>query len=393
MSHTIPKVAVILNVHLPYDRKIIQGIASFLRNGPRWALYLEDDPLHKLPALNEWQGDGLIVDFDDPRVAKAVRGLKIPVVGLGGGQGWYDACSRVPYFETDDQAIAHMAAEHLLELGLKDFAYCGLPPTRVNVWSAARARSFTERLADQGYSCNVFRSRFSSTRNWQRLQQELVDWLTMLPKPLGLMACNDARARHVLEGCQAAGISVPDDVAVIGVDNDDIMCELVVPPLTSVEQGAFHLGHDAAAMLHSLMAGKKPERVRYRVAPVGIVTRESTDMLATNDPDVATALRLIRCGQCSGLSAEMVAAHVSLSRSTMDKRFKAVVGRTVDQEIRRVRLAKAKELLSGTNRPLNQIAREVGYATVQYLTEQVRKGTGKTPAVFRRETQNIGKSS
>jgi LacI family transcriptional regulator len=383
---SLRQVAVIMNTHLPYDRKIIQGIAAYMRTNARWSVYVESEPTHRIPALHAWHGDGLIVDFDDRRVANAITGLRTPVVGLGGGRGWFDPRKgRIPYFETDNAAIGRMAAQHLLDQGFTNFAYCGFSPTRVNIWSKIRSDAFIKRVTEAGCNFSVFHGRCSTPRYWDKLQVELISWLRTLPRPVGIAACNDARARHVLEACRVIGARVPDDVAVVGVDNDEIICELATPPLSSIEQGAFHLGFEAARLLNRMILGGQPDRLRYLIEPSGVVSRQSTDLLAVADPEVASALRLIREQACTGLQVEKVVAAANVSRSTLDTRFKVVIGRTIAQEIQRVKLETAKRLLSRTTMPLKQVARTAGYANVQYLASIVRKNTGQTPACFRSE--------
>lgn len=383
------KVAVIANAHLPYDRLIVRGIAAYMRTCSRWSLYVEEDPLQKLPDLRTWKGDGLIVDFDDQRVAQATRLLDLPIVGIGGGGGWYDPATRIPYFETDDVKIAELAAEHLLDLGLRRFAYYGAPVGRVSIWSQTRAAAFAGRIAESGYACDVLTSRYKNAHNWDKLLTELMTWLKGLEPPVGLMACNDVRARYVLEACRALELRIPDDVAVIGVDNDELMCELSQPPLTSIEQGAFHLGYEAAALLDRMLRGHKPRQLRYRVKPVGLVARQSTDIVAIDDAEVAAALKLIRATPCPELQAERVAEQVSLSRCTLDRRFKLAVGMTVHEKIQLARLARAKELLSATDWPLSAVAREAGYANVQYLSAVMRQSVGQTPTQYRLFAQKI----
>jgi LacI family transcriptional regulator len=282
-----------------------------------------------------------------------------------------------------------LAAEHLLERGLKHFAYCGNPPTRLNVWDARRCAAFKGRLAEAGHSCRVFKGHYTTSRNWDKLKQELVEWLAVQPRPLGLMVCYDARARHVLEACRESGLRVPDDVALIGVDNDPIMCELANPPLTSVEQGCFRLGYEAAALLDRLMRGEKPPQSRFSVPPAGLVARKSTDLLAVEDPQVAAAMRMIRDNACAGLTVEHIAHELAVSRSTLDHLFKAVLGTTAHREIQKLRLQNAKRLLAQTDLPVKVVAHKSGYATEQYLTAIMRKETKTTPARFRREAQRV----
>lgn len=383
------RVAVILQFWQNFDRGILQGIASYLRERRTWSVFVEEVALQRIPDFNEWSGDGLIVNFDDPGVAQAVRGIAKPVVGVGGGQGWHDPESGVPYVATDDAAIGRLAADHLLDRGLKHFAFCGYPPDRTNVWSGNRGDAFAGRLEEAGYPCSVFLGHSQDASYWPKEQAELADWVRTLPTPVGIMGCYDYRARHVLEACKAAGLRVPEEVSLIGVDND-VVCELADPPLTSIEQGRFQIGYTAASLLDRMMAGHKPGSRRVVIPPVGLVTRQSTDLFHVLDPVVAEAMKIVRDGACRGLQADMVAAALGVSRSTLDKRFKHHLGRPADQEIRRIRLERAKELLARSDLPLADVARESGFGTVQYLSLVLSKAEQCTPAAYRRKHRDLG---
>jgi LacI family transcriptional regulator len=378
-------VALIVDAARPYDRKIIGGVAQYVKERGDWSLYVEEDPLQKLPDLRSWQGTGIIANFDDRRVAAAVRGLKTPVVGVGGGFGWYDPASRIPYFASDDEAIARMAAEHLIDRGFRHLAFYGYPRTRVIHWSEERSRAFQQRAEQAGIPCSIYTGRYATVRKWSELQRGLIAWLRTLEKPVGLMACNDVRARHVLEACRAIGLRIPEDVALIGVDNDEMICDLTDPPLSSIEQGARKMGYQAAALLDRLMAGRKVTQLYYVVEPEGVVARRSTDVLAIDDPDVATAVRFIREQACRRIQVGDVVARVGVSASTLKTRFKAATGRTIHAEIQRVQLDRAKQLIADTDLPLKQVAMQAGFQYVQYMTTLFRRCVGQTPARFRRQ--------
>jgi LacI family transcriptional regulator len=379
------RVALIIDTAKPYDRKIIGGIASYVQRHVNWSLYVEENPLDKLPDLRSWPGDGIIANFDDEAVAEAVSGVRIPVVAVGGGYGWYDARSSIPYFATDNRAVAKLGANHLIERGFRRFAFYGFPRNRINGWSKERSDAFHEFVTNAGFPCSVYTGRHGSTRQWVELQRGLTNWLDSLEKPLGLMACNDARARHALEACRTIRADVPDDVAVIGVDNDEMICELTRPPLTSVEQGARRIGHESARLLDRLMSGRKHTKKKYVVEPEGVVTRRSTDTVAIEDADVATALQFIRSRACEKIQVEDVVAVVAVSRSTLEARFKAVFGRTIHAEIQRQKIDRAKQLIATTEMPLKQIAARAGFASVQYMTSIFRQQTESTPAEYRQQ--------
>ncbi len=376
------KVAIMLQLWQNYDRSILRGIGAYVRERHNWLVFVEEVEHQRIPDLSEWKGDGLIVNFDNHSIANHVQGITKPIVGVGGGHGWYEEGSGIPYVTTDNVAIGRMAAGHLIERGLTRFAFCGYPRTRTNVWVTGRLEGFRQRLAEAGFECQVFNGRYRTAVHYSNIQRELVAWLRTLPTPIGLMGCYDYRARHVMEACKLAGLRVPDDVAVIGVDNDAV-CDLCDPPLTSVEQGCFQIGYTAASVLDDMMSGRKPKLLRHVIPPVGLVTRASTDLIYVADPAMADAMRWIREEACRGLQVDTLAERMRISRSTLDNRFKKLIGRTADQEIRRVRLDRAKDLLSRTHLPIREVARQAGYGTEQYLHAVLRQDCGATPARYR----------
>jgi LacI family transcriptional regulator len=381
-----PLVAVILDAARPYDRLIIGGIAQYVREHESWSLYVEEDPLQRLPDLARWKGQGIIANFDDRRVARAIRGLSTPCVGVGGGYGWYDARSGIPYIYTDNEAIGRLGAEHLLACGFEHLAFLGYPKTATSGWSEERAVAFARACAAAGRDCQVFTGRHGTARRWQDVQREITGWIERLPRPVGLMACNDVRARHVLEGCRSLGLRVPHDVAVLGVDNDEVICELTDPPLSSVDQSARRIGYEAAAMLDRLMRGRAPARrhaERIIVPPIGVIARASTDTMATREEAVLQALAWLREHPWQKPDVTTLAAEACVSRSTLDKRFKAVVGRSLHEEFVRLRVAGLRQLVAGTDLPLKTIAARAGFPSVQYMTTFLNRHTGLTPARLR----------
>ncbi len=383
-GHPTRHVALIIDASKPYDRKVIRGVGAYCRSVGNWSLYVEEDPVQKLPNLRTWQGHGIIANLDDARVAAAVRGLQIPVVGVGGGFGYYDSQQPLPYFATDSAAIARLAAQHLIQRGFSRLAYCGLPATRTNGWSRTRAEAFAACAREAGLPCELFCGRYGTARHWQRLQQELRQWIGQLPKPIGLMACNDSRARHVLEACRSLQLRVPEDIALVGVDNDETICELTDPPLSSVDQGAHRLGYQAAAILDRMMRGRRVSCRRYDVQPEQVVPRRSSDILAIENRDVANAVRFIRDHACDGIGVNEVVQAVGLSRSTLERKFQQTLGGTLHGEIRRIRLARAQQLLREGELTLRQVAHRTAFRHLSYFNRFFRQATGQTPAAYRR---------
>jgi LacI family transcriptional regulator len=380
----VRQVAVIIDGSKPYDRKVIGGIGAYAQHHGRWSLYVEESPVQKLSVLRTHRWNGVIANFDEQRIAAIVSGMHIPVVGVGGKYGWYQCDSGTPYVTPDEEAVARLAFDHFLERGFMQFAFCGFARTRVNGWSAERARSFKDFAKLSACRCWVYNGRHATMRNWGQLQDELAVWLAGLPKPVGLMACNDARARHVLEACRRIGVRVPEDIAVLGVDDDAVLCQLTDPPLTSIDQGAHRVGETAASVLDQLMAGRRPRQRWFVVKPAGLVTRRSSDAIAVQDPDVAAALRFIHDHACEGIHFEDVSACVAVARVTLERRFQTLLGRTVHDEIQRIRMERARHLVADTNIPLKQIAFMIGIKQRTYFSVVFRHLFGCTPAEYRR---------
>ncbi|TWU22790.1 XylR family transcriptional regulator [Bythopirellula polymerisocia] len=382
------EVALIVDPAKPYDRRIIRAVGSYVTQRQcNWSLYVEQDPIIRLPDLQAWAGDGILANFDDRRIAKAVSDINIPVVGIGGGYGYYEENPTIPYVRTDNRAIAELAAQHLIDLGIRSFAFCSEPPNRANGWARERAEAFQGYLAEAGFYCEVYTGRFTASRRWRESQAELEQWVSSLTPPVGMMACRDGRARHVMQACKTVGLRVPEDVAIIGVDNDDVICELVNPPLTSIEQGTKRIGFEAAALLDVMMAGKIPDDKHTTIPPEGLVVRQSTDVLATGDLEVSESLRFIRRHATDPITVQDVLDVAQLSRSTLEARFRGVLNRSIHAEINRVQVEFAMRLLTTTKIPIKEVVKRVGISSVQYFTAVMRRETGKTPGQIRTEMQ------
>ncbi len=379
------RVALIYDATLAYDLCVVRGVAAYLQTGPGWNVYIAENKLKERRSLDlsSWEVGGVVASFDNPNVARAVVTSKLPSVGFGSGYGWYAPESRIPYFFTNNNAISRLAADHLMGRGFQHFAYCGYRRTSTNGWSEEREREFSTHLRGRGFGCDIYRGRWSSLR-WADVEDAFCAWLLSLPKPLGVMAANDSLARQVLEACRVCGLQVPEQVAVIGVDNDEILCRLCTPLLTSIEQGAQRIGYEAARLLDAMMLGNWPDNQRYVIDPVGVLTRRSTDVFPVNDAQVANAMNFIREHACDGIKVPRVVAAVNASRSGLEARFKAALGKTLHQAIRGVQLERAKSLVSETNLSPKEIAAATGFKSVQHLSSLFRSEVGVPPGAYRR---------
>ncbi len=279
-----------------------------------------------------------------------------------------------------------MAAEHLLERDFRHYAYVGAAG---RVWSGRRQEGFCERVREAGFEPRVYRlPRSRRAAAWEREQPVLSGWLAALPRPVGVMASNDDRGREVLEACREAGLRVPEEVAVVGVDDDELLCELADPPLSSVALNAEAGGYRAAALLDGMMRGQSREPRRLLVEPVHVVGRRSTDIVALGDAEVAAALHFIQDHATESIGVSDIVEAVVISRRALELRFRRAIGRTLHAEIRRVRLERAGRLLVETDLPITRVAKASGFGRASYLAQAFRQAFGATPARYRRRMRD-----
>jgi len=379
-----PRVLLMVETSLAFGRSVLKGVSQYLvAHGP-WSLYLDlRELLIAAPDwLETWDGEGIISRATTPELAAQLNRRGIPTIDLTDIRGDLG----LHHIWVDHQAVGKLAAAHLLERGFRQFAFCGYSD---HDWSRKRQEGFLGAIEDLGTPVAIHNSPWDTSRGsrWEQQQHEIARWLKELPRPLGVMACNDLRGHQVLEACRRSGISVPEEVAVIGVDDDELLCGLCDPPLSSIVPNAEKIGYEAAAMLDRLMQGQKTRERILTVEPLGVVTRQSTDVLAINDQLVAAAVRFIREHACEGITVEDILHSVPLSRSVLEKRFRKYVGRSPQSEIRNVQLKRVRQLLAETDMTLENIAQRTGYAHTEYMSVVFKRETGQTPGQYRRASQ------
>lgn len=379
-----PHVALIVETSLAPGREILRGIARYIREYGPWSTFLEPRSLEEtVPSwLSNWHGQGIIARVQNQQIADAVLESKLPAVDVLG----VVRDSGLPLVHNDEAQVSAMAAEHLLERGFRHLAFLNRPG---EVWSEQRRDAFIKNVEGRSRSCTVLdmpRHLFR-TMHWEDYADDLAAWISDLPKPAGLMLCSDQIGPAALEACRRAGCVVPDEVAVVGVDNDEPLCEVAAPGLSSVWPNHERIGYEAAALLDRLMKGEEaPDQPLY-IPPRGLLTRRSTDVMALEDRDVAAAIRVIRerAFDVDGLTIDDVAAEVSMSRSVLQRRFKQAVGRTLHDEMLRVRLNRARELLAETELPIALVAEKAGFRHQEYLGAVFRQRLNVTPAQYRQQ--------
>jgi LacI family transcriptional regulator len=380
-------VALLIETSRGYGRGLARGVAQYIREHGPWSVYfqsrgIEDPPP---PWLKDWQGHGILARINDRRTAAAILHAGLPAVDLRG----VIRDTGLPFVGVDNRGVVQLVVEHFLQRGFRHFGFCGLPP-RAHVHMDLRRVEFAAQLRQRGYGCSVFPAvRPGRRRNaWDWEQERIGCWLAALPKPVAVMACHDDRGVQVLDACRGAHLAVPDQVAVVGVDNDQPLCEFAIPPLTSVDLAPERIGYEAAALLERLMDGAAPPPRPILIPPACVIARRSSEILASDEESVVRAVRFIRAHACQRIHVRDVLREARLSRTAIEPRFKAVVGRTIHQEIQRTRLAQAQELLAGTDLPIKQVAHRCGFQYVQYLIRVFKRTTGCTPAQYRRRRRN-----
>jgi LacI family transcriptional regulator len=379
-----PHVALIIETSLGSGRDILRGVARYVREHEPWALYHEPHGLEaSVPQwLRRWNGDGIIARIQTRRIAQQLAASGIPVVDV---LGVVPECA-FPLVSVDNLAIARMAAEHLLERGFRRFGFFGIEGEN---WSEQRYAGFCAAVASiqsQVPICRLPRDT-KGRRSWERAEDDIARWIAALPKPAGVLICSDQRGSQFLEACRRAGVSVPNDIAVVSVDNDEPLCEVCLPPLSSVEPGHLNVGYQAAALLDSVLRGASTSRKPLHVQPLETVTRQSSDTLAVADSRVGMALRLIRENAPSGMRIDDIAREVGLSRSVLQRRFRASLHCSIHQEILNVRIRHARELLATTEISLAAVAEQAGFKHQEYLGAVFRARVGKTPAQVREDAR------
>jgi LacI family transcriptional regulator len=377
-----PQVALVIETSNAYARGLLEGITSYIREPGPWSVYFSEHGRgDSVPHwLRGWNGDGILARIENKRIARVVAERRLPTVDLSAA----GLVPGLPWVETDDEAIARLAVEHLMGRGFRRLGFCGLTGYRWSIW---RCEHFQRIAREAGCECHVHLSshRGASAADWAAAQRELARWVQRLPRPVGVLACFDIHGRQCLDACRRVGVRVPDDVAVVGVDNDSILCELAEPALSSVAPDTRRTGYLAAGLLDQMMSGRCVASGVHLIRPIGLVARRSTDALAIDDPDVSTAVRFIRENACLGIDVTHVLRAVPLSRRVLEGRFRRLLGRTPHQEIMRCRIEHIKELLRATDLPLKAIAARVGIPHLEYLSVAFKRALGQTPTAYRRE--------
>jgi LacI family transcriptional regulator len=381
-----PHVLLIFRTRFEESMAMLRGIAHFERTHHFWTAFHDDEARSESDprwlASKHW--DGVISRHTTAPLVRDCAERGIPLVDLND----VELYAGVPKIRPDNVGIGHLGAEHFIERGFQKFGFSGFSNTS---WSCERRDGFVEAVRLAGRECMVFDVSYPGGVSpfWDEEQiAKLARWMKPLPKPIAIMACNDMRALQVIGAAHASGILVPEEVAILGANNDTIRCDLADPALSSVAPNAFQSGFRAANMLREMLSGRRPTDLDQRVEPIGVVTRHSTDVLAVEDRNVVSALSFIREEACRGINVEQVLQHAHVSRSQLERKFRQHIGRSPQSEIRRVQLRKIRELLLETDFPLKRIAELTGFEHMEYMCVLFKRLTGESPGVFRATMQD-----
>jgi len=380
-----PHVAVLVDTATGWGRRLVRGVVNYSQHGP-WYLWIksggQDAPLWLPPG---WRGDGIIARIGTPAVARRVRAAGTPAVNISAIEL---PGVNFPRVATDLAAAGRLAAEHLLDRSFVHFAYYGLSHRG---YVDRHYRGFARAVASVCDDCPFFGTTFDSGAGartaWSTRQRGLTRWLKALPKPVAVVTWTTELGRELIQACRREGLLVPEQVAVLAADNDELLCEACSPSLSGIALTSERIGFEAARLLDRLMHGERPPRGPLLLEPTGVVARQSTDTLAVDDPPLARAVAFIRSHATDPIQVPDVLREVPVSRRWLERRFREVLGRGPAAEIRRVRLARARHLLAETDLPVPQVARLAGFGSREYLAAVFKAEIDLSPRQYRNRTQ------
>lgn len=381
MQKAIVRVGLVMTHSLGFFRDILRGVKAFAVERPDWVFTPIEPDSRAIEVAQSLRCDGYLAHVFTRPLAKALIRLRKPVINVAGVLPDVP----IPRIAVDHGEVGRQAARHLLERGLRQFGFVGYLK---HDFSVKREEGFREILEAAGTTLPAFHERTSRVQDptgaW-RWNQPLMDWLKSLPKPVGVLASNDVQASQVSEFCRQLKLLVPDQVAIVGVDDDDVLCDLSRPSLSSVALPGERIGYEASRLLDQWLGGSPPQQRLIVLPPAGVVVRQSSDLLAVPDPDVREAVQFIQRRAHQEIHVEDVLRHVPVARRTLERRFRKSLQRSISEEIRRVHLNRSRQLLVDTELPIAAVARMSGFHDGRQLSIQFRQATGKTPSEFRRQ--------
>ena len=392
IAKKMPQVMILLEMSNKINRDRIQGILRYERLFGPWRLHIVEGKRFEQPFRDpeSWGVNGILAGTTLTELLAPVARAHVPTVVFDPLDPYAEKDN--PFFRhskviCDSVAVGRVGADYFMEQGFSHFAFVG--DIWDSNWSLKRKDGFVRRLEEKGHPCDVYRISSDAARgDWGVEQKSMAAWLAGLAKPVAVMATNDVRGRQVLDTCLMADISVPDQVAVLGVDNDELICSTTNPPLSSILRDTEGSGYYAAQMLDRLMRGvsKKKESMFY--GPLHVVGRQSTEKLQFVDRLVVKAVEFIRINAGIGMNVSDVVKHLKVSRRLAELRFRQAVGHSIHNELQSARLAQVRRLLQKTELSISEITAQCGYESESYLGLVFRKQCNMTMRHFRKTARS-----
>jgi LacI family transcriptional regulator len=372
-----------------YGRGIIEGVSRYVQEQGCWTIFYEEQGiLTSIPSwLKVWRGDGIICRTGISSLGLHLRKLNLPLVELLG-----DGRRFVSEVQSDAEIAGRMAADHFIERGLRNFAYYSYGNAW---WGKFRGDAFSNVLKQNGFQCDMLLSQYGRKAEafpeWRPLYEApLIRWLSKLPKPIGIWCAADTIAQRIHAAALKLGFSIPDEIAILGIDNDEHLCNVLTPRLSSIEPNSVVVGYHAAKLLDRKMQQKTSNRSQLsskaepiKIPPKCVVMRQSTDVIAAADPQIVSIARYIRANALNGLLVADVAREFNITKRTLERCYKKYFGRTVDQEITLLRIEQAKYLLRETIMQIADIGEQTGFDR-SYFIKAFHRIVGVSPSVYRK---------
>ena len=376
------RVGLIFNANKAYDRQVMAGISRFCREyHPDWDIVISDDYRSDLDLATLARCTAFIADFDDPIIESSLPKAGKIIIGVGSSYNHYCDYPDVPYVATDNLAIVSLALQHFLTLGLPRVAFYGMPSSQNNRWAIEREQAMLMIAKESDIPCYTFRGTHTHI---DEISSDLCSWISSLPKPIGILASNDRRARQLIAACHQLNEKVPEEISVLGIDDDELANFFCKPELSSIRQDTEEMGFIAAKKLYSLLGRQDQDYTTLTlVEPAALIQRESTAFNDIQDVYVRTAVGLIHRNLHTGIRAGNIIRTIGISRSNMDDRFLLEMGMSLHKYIAHVQFKKAKDRLKESEISISRIAELCGYPSTQYMYAVFNRNIGITPSQYR----------
>jgi len=376
------RIGLVFSHTLAYCRGVLRGIKHYAETVPHWTFLPVSPEPQAIRTLRSLRPAAVIAHLFSEELAESLKRLRVPVVNVCGVL----PKSAFPRIGVDDYRCGVLAAEHLLERGFRHFGFVG---HRNHVYSLRREAGFRERIASSGASVTSYhepgRRPFDPMGRLWAQDRAVERWVRVLPRPVGIFATNDIWGVQLTEVCLRADLRVPEDVAILGVDDDDLLCEFARPSLSSIALPTQRIGYEAAREVDRLLRGAQADARISLFPPLGVIARRSTDILAIGEVDVVAALRFIRQQAHQPIRVTDLLRKIPTSRRYLERRFRKVLGRSILDEIRRVHVERARQLLAQTDLPIHSIAERSGFTDAKRFSAVFRQMIGLTPSTYRQQ--------